>query len=113
MLYRCCAIISAMTKRYAWVAIALVTMVMPGCGDAPKPAPPAAAPAPAPPPEPRVKVYVTNEASGDLTVIKPNDKEMELVATYKVSDGETYAHPIVAGNRIYIKDQNNVMMYTV
>src|SRR5258708_2996798 len=65
-----------MTKRYAWMAIALGVAALPACGgEAPKPAPPAAAPAPAPPPEPRVKVYVTNEASGDLTVINADTQE--------------------------------------
>src|SRR5258708_21666361 len=65
-----------MTRRYAWLALALGVAALPACGgEAPKPAPPAAAPAPAPPPEPRVKVYVTNEASGDLTVINADTQE--------------------------------------
>jgi YVTN family beta-propeller protein len=46
----------------------------------PKPAAVTAAPAPAPPPEPRVKVYVTNEASGDLTVI--DGERQTAVGTY-------------------------------
>jgi len=48
-----------------------------------------------------------------LTVIEPNDKEFKAIATYKVSDGETYAHPVVAGNRIYIKDKDSLKLMTV
>src|SRR5262245_63610942 len=49
--------------------------------EAPKSAAPAAPPpaAPAPPPPPRVRVYVTNEASGNLTVI--NGETHEIVST--------------------------------
>jgi len=50
---------------------------------------------------------------GELTVIEPNDKEFKAIATYKVSDGETYAHPVVAGNRIYIKDKDSLKLMTV
>ena len=39
-----------------------------------------AAPAPAPPPEPRSSVYVTNEASGDLTVI--DGERQTAIGTY-------------------------------
>ena len=59
-----------MTKRYGCIALAVGLATLSACGsEAPKPAPPAAAPAPASPPEPRVKIYVTNEMSGDLSVI--------------------------------------------
>ena len=50
---------------------------------------------------------------GEMTVIQPNDKEFKALATYKISDGETYAHPVLAGNRIYIKDKDSLKLYTV
>src|SRR5437763_1273915 len=52
--------------------VAAIALLCAACGgDAPKPAtPPPAAAAPAPvPPAPKARVFVTNEASGDLTVI--------------------------------------------
>ena len=60
-----------MSTRHGWIGLALaLCVVAPACSsEPPKPAPATAAPAPAPPPEPRVKVYVTNEMSGDLTVV--------------------------------------------
>jgi len=50
---------------------------------------------------------------GELTVIQPDDKELKVLATYKISDGETYAHPVVAGNRIYIKDKDSLKLMSV
>src|SRR5947199_367193 len=60
-----------MTKRYGWMGLAVAIATLSACGsEAPRPAPPAASTAaPAPPREPRVKIYVTNEMSGDLSVI--------------------------------------------
>ncbi len=49
---------------------------------------------------------------GEMTVIQPDDKEFKTLATYKVSDGETFAHPVVAGSRIYIKDKDSLKLMT-
>src|SRR3954468_5678474 len=70
-----------MSSRHGWIGLALALSIAPACSsEPPKPAPVTAAPAPAPPPEPRVKVYVTNESSGDLTVI---DGERQVaIGTY-------------------------------
>lgn len=48
-----------------------------------------------------------------LVVYKPSDKKFEQVASYKVGDGGTYAYPIVAGNRIFIKDRDSVYLFTI
>ena len=70
-----------MSTRYGWIGLGLVLSMIVACGsEPPKPAAATAAPAPAPPPEPRVKVYVTNEASGDLTVI--DGERQTVVGTY-------------------------------
>ena len=60
--------------RFVVVLVLATAALLPvGCGpSAPKPEAPAATPSPvtpAPPARPAVRVYVTNEASGDLTVI--------------------------------------------
>jgi len=70
-----------MSTRYGWIGLGLVLSMIVACSsEPPKPAAATAAPAPAPPPEPRVKVYVTNEASGDLTVI--DGERQTVVGTY-------------------------------
>jgi len=51
--------------------------------------------------------------SSQLIVFEPSDKEFKKLASYKVADSPTYAYPIVAGNRVYIKDQEAVTLWTI
>ncbi|HOQ04893.1 MAG TPA: PQQ-binding-like beta-propeller repeat protein [Anaerohalosphaeraceae bacterium] len=51
--------------------------------------------------------------TGDLVVFEPNPKEFKQTASYKVSQTQTYAHPVLAGGRIYIKDQENLILWTL
>jgi outer membrane protein assembly factor BamB len=51
--------------------------------------------------------------TGELTVFGPNDKEYQKIATYKVADGNTYAYPVIADKRIFIKDKNDVTLWTI
>ena len=48
-----------------------------------------------------------------LVVFEPGDKEFKQVASYKVSEGQTHAHPVASGNRIFIKDTASVTLWTV
>ena len=51
--------------------------------------------------------------ASELIVFKPSDKEFSQVAKIKVAQTPTYSYPVVAGNRVFIKDQDAVTMYTV
>jgi outer membrane protein assembly factor BamB len=51
--------------------------------------------------------------SGELVVFEPNDKEFKKVASYKVADGSTFAYPVIADKRIFIKDKNDVTLWTL
>jgi outer membrane protein assembly factor BamB len=51
--------------------------------------------------------------SAQLIVFEPSDKEFKQIASYKVAESETYAHPVAAGNRVFIKDQENVALWTI
>ncbi len=55
----------------------------------------------------------TASVGAKLLVLEPTEKEYTELAAYKVSDTEVYAYPIATGNRIYIKDKNSVILYTV
>lgn len=55
-------------------------------------------------------ILLTNDA--DLIVYKPDGKAYSEIKHYKVAETETYAHPVISGNRIYIKDQDAVTMWT-
>ncbi len=55
-------------------------------------------------------VLIALPASAELIVFKPNSKAYEEVARIKVANPPTYAHPILAGNKVYVKDQNSVAL---
>jgi outer membrane protein assembly factor BamB len=52
-------------------------------------------------------------ARGRLVVAKPSGKEFEPIAEYKVSDRATWAHPIFLGERILIKDDQNLRSFRI
>jgi outer membrane protein assembly factor BamB len=51
--------------------------------------------------------------SSELIAFKPGSTAYEELARIKVAESPTYAYPVVSGNRIFIKDQNDVTLYTV
>jgi outer membrane protein assembly factor BamB len=52
-------------------------------------------------------------SSGELLVFKPSDKQYEELARIKVAATAVYAHPVVAGNRIFVRDQDAVTLWTI
>jgi outer membrane protein assembly factor BamB len=48
-----------------------------------------------------------------LLVIQPSDKEYKQLASYKVADTQTFAYPVVSGNRVFIKDQDSLTLWTI
>jgi outer membrane protein assembly factor BamB len=58
-------------------------------------------------------VLVALTPSEQLIFFQPSDKAYTELARYKVADTPTYAYPVVAGNRIFIKDQNSVILWTI
>lgn len=51
--------------------------------------------------------------SAELIALKPSDKEYSEVARLKVPDAQPYAYPVVSGNRVFIKGQDAVSLYTI
>jgi len=49
----------------------------------------------------------------ELILFQPSDKEFTKLAGYKVADTEVYAYPVVVGNRIFVKDQDFLTLWTV
>ena len=58
-------------------------------------------------------VILALPSSSELIVIKPIDKEYTELARIKVSEKETYAHPVIAGKRIFIKDEDSLSLLTI
>jgi outer membrane protein assembly factor BamB len=52
-------------------------------------------------------------SSSELIVFKPSGEGYSELAVIKVSETPSYAHPVIAGNRIFIKDQDTVTMWVV
>jgi len=51
--------------------------------------------------------------NSELIAFKPIAKEFAQVAKIKVAESATYAHPVVAGNRVFVKDQDSLAMLTI
>ncbi len=58
-------------------------------------------------------VILALSSKSELIVFKPSDKEYAEIAHVKVADTPTYAHPVIAGNRIYVKDEETLAMWTI
>jgi outer membrane protein assembly factor BamB len=58
-------------------------------------------------------VLMAMTPTSGLVVFEPSEKEYTELASYKTVGANVHAYPIVTGNRIYIKDQNSVILYTV
>lgn len=52
-------------------------------------------------------------SSGELIVFKPVDTKYEEVARLKVAESSTYAFPVLAGNRVYVKDQDSLALLVI
>jgi outer membrane protein assembly factor BamB len=50
--------------------------------------------------------------AGQLVVFKPDREAFKQIASYKVSDGNTYAYPVVTSKGVYIKDRDSVTYWT-
>ena len=57
-------------------------------------------------------LFLLTNAS-ELTVFKPDGKAYSEIAHYKVAETATIAHPVIAGKRIFIKDQETLTLWTI
>jgi outer membrane protein assembly factor BamB len=51
--------------------------------------------------------------NGELSVYLPSDKQYTEAAHYKVGDPEIWAHPVVAGQSIFIRDRESVTLWMI
>jgi outer membrane protein assembly factor BamB len=52
-------------------------------------------------------------SNSQLIVYRPAGKGFDELASLKVADTPTYAHPVISGNRIFIKDQESIILWTI
>jgi outer membrane protein assembly factor BamB len=58
-------------------------------------------------------VLVALMPSSPLIFFEPSDKAFKQLAKYKVADTPTFAYPVIAGNRIFVKDRDSVILWTI
>ena len=58
-------------------------------------------------------VLLALTSKGQLTAFEPSDKQYTELANIKVSEKQTYAYPVVAGNRLFVKDQDSIALLTL
>jgi outer membrane protein assembly factor BamB len=58
-------------------------------------------------------VILALPSSAELIAIEPDAEKYTEVAKIKVADTPTYAHPVIAGNRIYIKDEESLALWMI
>jgi outer membrane protein assembly factor BamB len=52
-------------------------------------------------------------SSSELIVFKPDPKEYSELAKIKLSETPSYAHPVISGNRVYVKDKETLALLTL
>lgn len=58
-------------------------------------------------------VLLSLPANGKLIIYKPNPDKYEELKIYPVSDSEIYAHPMLEGKIIFIKNENDLTCWSV
>ena len=58
-------------------------------------------------------VIIGLPSTGNLIVMKPDPKAYSEVAKFKVAETPVYAFPVISGNAIYVKESENLIMYTL
>ncbi|MHB9130991.1 MAG: hypothetical protein ACYDBB_07865 [Armatimonadota bacterium] len=56
-------------------------------------------------------VLLALTSNGELAALAPNEKEYTELARIKLADTATYAGPVVAGKRIFIKDKEALTLW--
>ena len=61
-------------------------------------------------------LYIYEERSGNVGLLKPNPEKFDLVSTFKVTQGTAgpfWAHPVIKGGVLYLRHMNALMAYNI
>ena len=50
-------------------------------------------------------------SSSELIVYKPVKEKYVELAKLSIADSPTYSHPVITGNRIFIKDEKTISLW--
>jgi outer membrane protein assembly factor BamB len=59
------------------------------------------------------KVLLSLPANGKMLIFEPNPEKYVQKVTYKIAETEVYAHPLVVGDKIYVKEQELLTCWQV
>ena len=59
------------------------------------------------------KVLLWLPANGKILVFEPNPEKYVQKITYKIAETDVYAHPLVIGDKIYVKEQELLTCWQV
>ncbi len=58
-------------------------------------------------------VLLAVTVGGDFIAFKPDEKEYTELADVKIADTETWAHPVISGSNVFIRDKETVTLWTI
>jgi outer membrane protein assembly factor BamB len=58
-------------------------------------------------------VVFSLEDDGELVVFRPGPTAFDVVKRYKVADTETWTQPAISGNRIFVKDESTLALWSL
>jgi outer membrane protein assembly factor BamB len=58
-------------------------------------------------------VIIALPQTSNLVIFKPDEKSYSEVALIKVAETPTYCYPVIAGNKIFVKDKESIAMMVV
>lgn len=58
-------------------------------------------------------LWFTLDTLAELKVVRANPKQFEIVKRYTVADSATWAQPVLAGQRILVKDLSTISLWTL
>jgi outer membrane protein assembly factor BamB len=59
------------------------------------------------------KLLFILKADAELVIARANPASFDVIRRYTVADSPTWAHPLVDGNRIFVKDADDLILWTV
>ena len=58
-------------------------------------------------------LWFSLENDGELVVLRTSATAFDVVHRYKVSEAETWAQPVLSGNRVFVKDLSTLALWTL
>jgi len=59
------------------------------------------------------KLLFILKADAELVIARPNPASFDVIRRYTVANSPTWAHPVIDGNRIFVKDADSLILWTV